>query len=150
MARLTDPVEMAELVSYITDIMCGIRFTPSDPLARGESLCGRMVMVSLQGGRPIDIVLSCDAQGSHALTAAMFRCPAEEVTAARVDDAIRELLNIVAGRVAQTLDGEETVGQPRSTTLAELADLGGPDPSEGVLLRSQGQVDIRLWLFERA
>src|ERR1051325_8724129 len=98
MARLTDPREMAQLVSYVTDIMCGVTFVPSDPLARGESLCGRMVMVSLQGEPPIDIVLSCDAQGSSALTAAMCRCTPAEVTTAKTDDAIRELLNVVAGR----------------------------------------------------
>src|SRR5438876_6603706 len=136
MARLTDPLEMAKLVSDVTDVMCGVTFTPSDRLARGESLSGRMVILSLQGERPIEIVLSCDAQGGRALTAAMWHCPPEEVTPARVDDAIRELLNLVAGKVTRALDVKHTLTVPRNTTLAELAGIGGLDMNEAVLLRS--------------
>jgi hypothetical protein len=143
--RLTDIDEIAKLVSGVTETMCGARFAAWDPLARGESLSGRMVLMSLVGPRPIRIALACDAQGSRALAAAMFQCAPAEVTPARIDDAIRELLNVVAGQVQRSVGINQPLGMPRPTTLAEL---GGPGIQDAVLLRSHGEVDIRLWIFE--
>jgi len=143
--RLTDVDEIAVLVSNVTEAMCGAKFAPWDPLARGESLSGRMVLMPLIGPRPIRIALACDGRGSRALAAAMFHCAPAEITPGRIDDAIRELLNVVAGQVQRKLRIDQALGMPRSTTLAEL---GGPGIQDAVLLRSQGDVDIRLWIFE--
>jgi hypothetical protein len=75
----------------------------------------------------------------------MFHCPPADITPAQIDDAIRELLNVVAGQVQRKLRIDQALGMPRPTTLAEL---GGPGIEDAVLLRSQGDVDIRLWIFE--
>lgn len=143
--RLTDVDEIAKVVSAVTEVMCGASFAPWDPLARGESLSGRMVLMPMLGPRPIRIALACDARGSRALASAMFHCAPTEVTPAQIDDAIRELLNVVAGQVQRTLRIDQALGLPRPTTLAEL---GGPGIQDAVLLRSRGDVDIRLWIFE--
>jgi hypothetical protein len=143
--RLTDVEEIAGVVSAVTEVMCGATFAPWDPLARGESLSGRMVLLPMLGPRPIRIALACDARGSRALAAAMFHCAPTEVSQAQIDDAIRELLNVVAGQVQRKLRIDQALGMPRPTTLAEL---GGPGIQDSVLLRSHGDVDIRLWIFE--
>lgn len=149
MARLTDVEEIASLVSIATEAMCGAKFAPWDPLARGESLSGRMVLMAMEGPRPIRIALACDARGARALAASMFQCTPDETTPARIDDAIRELLNVVAGQVQRKLKIDQRLGIPRPTTMAELAEEGGPGINDAVLLRSHGNVDLRLWIFEK-
>jgi hypothetical protein len=143
--RLIDAEEIAGVVSAVTEALCGATFEPWDPLARGESLSGRMILLPLIGPRPLRIALAFDARGRNALAAAMFKCAAVDITPALADDAIRELLNIVAGQVQRTLGINQPLGIPRPTTLAEL---GGPGAQDAVLLRSQGNADLRLWIFE--
>lgn len=148
--RLTDVEEIAGLVSIATEAMCGAKFAPWDPLARGESLSGRMVVMAMAGARPIRIALACDSRGSRALAAAMFRCAPADATPEQIDDAIRELLNVVAGQVQRKLKIDQSLGMPQPTTMAALAEEGGPGIRDAVLLRSQGNVDLRLWIFEKA
>ena len=145
MVRLTDVHEIAGLVSSVTEVMCGASFSPWDPLARGESLSGRMVLLPLIGPRAIRIALACDGRGGRALAVAMLHRQASEMTSRQIDDAIGEMLNAVAGQVQRLLSIDQPLGLPRPTTLAEL---GGPGTQDAVLLRSHGEVDLRLWIFE--
>ena len=149
MPRLTDVDEIAKLVSDVTEVMCGTTFAPLDPLARGESLSHRMVLLTLEGPRRIQIALACDSSGSRALAAAMYRCPLAAVTPAQIDDAIGELLNVVGGQIQRTLKIDQPLGTPRPTTLAELSQAGGVGIQDAILLRSQGNVDIRMWIYEQ-
>jgi len=138
------------MVSSVTRTMCGTTFEPADPSTRGESLCGQMVLLPLGGVRQVSILLACDVTGGRTLAAAMFGMPPGEITQDLADDAVRELLNMVAGQVSRALSLDSALGLPRATTLAELAQQGGIGIEEGVLLRSTGNVDLRLWIFERA
>lgn len=151
MARvgLTDVDEIAAMVSAVTQVLCGARFAPWDPMARGESLSGRMVLLPMEGPRRIRIALACDARGSRALASAMFGCRPCDVVPRQIDDAIQELLNVVAGQVQRKLKIEQPLGMPRRTNLAELSEAAGVGIEDAVLLRSQGDVDIRLWIFEQ-
>lgn len=150
MPHLTDVDEIALLVSAVTEVMCGATFAPWDPMARGESLSGRMVVLPMEGPRRIHIALACDSRGSRALASSMFGCPPAEVTPRQIDDAIRELLNVVAGQVQRKLKIDQPLGTPRPTNLAEMSEAAGVGIGDAVLLRSQGNVDIRLWIFEQA
>jgi hypothetical protein len=147
-SQLANPPGLAALVSSVTEPMCGARFVVDDPLARGESLCDQMFMISLKGDRDIAVVLSCDAQGSRALGAAFLRCTEETLTPGMSEEVISELLNMVAGRISESMSFSHTVGLPRRTNLGEIA----ADPhfalDEAVSLRSEGRAALRLWILE--
>ena len=143
--RLTDVEEIADVVSRVTETFCGATFESWDPLARGESLSGRILVMALEGPRPIRIALACDSRGGRLLAAAVFRIAHEAVTPQKIDDAITQLLSVVADQVQQVLGVHQPLGTPRPTTLAELGAAGTDD---AVLLRSHGDVDLRLWILE--
>jgi hypothetical protein len=138
------------MVSSVTGTMCGTIFEPADSSTRGESICGQMVLLPIEGVRHVSVLLACDVAGGRTLAAAMFGMERAEVTPDLADDAMRELLNMVAGQVTRALRLDAALGLPCVTTLAELAKQGGIGIEDGVLLRSTGKVDLRLWIFERA
>jgi hypothetical protein len=149
LASLPDAPTLAALVSGVTRTMCGTNFVPAgDPLARGESLCGTMFLLPLAGERKISIVLACDERAGRALSRALLHIGPDEVTRELIDEAIRELLNMIAGKVTAALRIDQALGLPRRTTLAEICS-GGLAMDDTVLLSSQGQINLRLWVFEQ-
>lgn len=66
-----------------------------------------------------------------------------------IDDAIAELLNMVAGQIQAELEIDQRLGLPRRTTLAELSKEGGVDFNDSILLTSEGLGDLKVWVFER-
>lgn len=148
-SKLPGPEDLAVLVSNVTSTMCGTTFVPDDPLARGESLCGQMVMIPLIGEGKITVVVSSDARGSRSLGAAFLGCARQLLTQQMIDDTIAELLNMVAGQISAALGYTHSLGLPRRTNLAEIAAGDGSGFDDAVLLRSEGQVDLRLWILQR-
>jgi hypothetical protein len=149
--HLPDARTLAALVSKVTDTMCGTSFVPAgDPLARGESLCGTMVLLPLLGERNISIVLACDARAGRALACSLLGSAANQITPDLVDEAVRELLNMIAGQVTAAMHIDQVLGLPRRTTLAEITLEGGLGMDDTVLLSSHGRIDLRLWIFERS
>jgi hypothetical protein len=148
MSTLPEPAVLARLISNVTSSMCGTTFTPGDPLARGESLCGQMALLQLNGSRTFTVVVSSDSRGSRALGSAFFGVPDAELTQEMVDDAISELLNMVAGQISSSLHLDLALGLPHRTTLAEIIASGGDGVADAALFRSEGKVDLWLWVFE--
>jgi len=148
MSKLPDAEKLAALVSHVTSTMCGVSFVPGDPLARGESLYLQMVMIPLRGDPDVTVVLSSDTQGSRALGAAFFSVADDKLTQQMIDDAIAELLNMVAGQISMALQSNHTLGLPRRTRLAEIARAGMATANGAILLRSEGAVDLGLWILE--
>jgi len=150
MSSLPDPSTLARLVSNVTETMCHASFVPAGDSERGESVCGRMALLPIRGSRDISIVLSCDQSGARALAAGLFGCPLDEVSPEMTDDAVAELLNMVGGQITSAMSLDQALGLPRRTSLAELAEGQGVGINDSVLLRSEGSVDLKLWIFERA
>ncbi len=146
---LPDAVTLARLVSNVTETVAGTRFVPGDDLARGQSICGRMVLLPIQGPRDISVVLSCDSAGGRALGAALRDCPVDQLTRGMIDDAIAELLNMVAGQIQTELEIDQPLGLPRPTTLAEMSQGGGVGFDDSILLTNDTLGDLKLWVFER-
>ncbi|HET6150881.1 MAG TPA: chemotaxis protein CheX [Polyangia bacterium] len=148
MSTLPEPEVLARLISNVTAPMCGTTFAPGDPLARGESLCGQMAMIPLKGERNFTVVVSSDTRGSRALGSALFGCADAALTQEMIDDAIAELLNMVAGQISSSLRLNLALGLPHRTTLAEIIASGGDGIADAALFRSQGTIDLWLWVFE--
>lgn len=149
MADVLNAENLATLVSSVTETMCATKFSPWDSMARGESLAGKMVLLPLEGPRKINIVLAYDGRGGRALASKLFAMPPDNLSQDLVDDAVHELLNMVAGQVTRCLKIDQRLGLARTTTMAEIAAEGGPETGDSVLLRSEGNADLRLWIFER-
>lgn len=150
MLALPDAAKLANLVSSVTDVICGATFAPANDEERGNSICGRMVMLPIPGPRDIRIVLSCDANDSRTLAAAMRGgAPVEMLTREMIDDAIAEFLNMIAGRIQAELSIEQQLGLPRPTTLGELATEGGVGFEDSILLNSRNLGDLKVWIFEK-
>jgi hypothetical protein len=145
---LPDALTLARLVSNVTEIACGATFAPADSAARGQSICSRMVLIPIRGERDISVVLSCDGAGGQALGAALRACPSNQLTPSMIDDAIAELLNMVAGQIQTALDIDQPLGLPRPTSLAEMSQRAGVRFEDAILLTSKGLSDLNLWIFE--
>jgi hypothetical protein len=143
-----DAFALARLVSNVTEIVSGTKFVPMDDSARGQSICGRMVMLPIPGARDINVVLSCDTAGGQALAAALG-CRDTPPSKESVNDAIAELLNMVAGQIQSALEIDQQLGLPKPTTLGELSEGGGVAFEDSILLTSDNLGDLKLWVFER-
>jgi Chemotaxis phosphatase CheX len=150
MSKLPSSQELAVLVSNVTGTMFGTTFVSGEGEGevRGESLCQQMVMMRLPADREITVALSSDEAGGRYLSAAFFGCPPEKVTRQMIDDVIAELLNMIAGQISTALDLEHLIGLPSRTTLADLFQTCGLGAQDPILLRSQADVDLGLWIFE--
>ena len=147
---LPDASTLARLISNVTGGAAGTTFVPAkDDQARGLSICGRMVLLPIPGPRDISVVLSCDVAGGRALGAAIWNRPADQLTREMIDDAIAELLNMVAGQIQAELEIDQRLGLPRRTSLAELSQGGGVSFNDSILLTSESFGDLKLWVFER-
>jgi hypothetical protein len=150
LSKLPDSQVLARLVSNVTQTMCGTSFAPDDPLARGDSLHGRMVLIPIVGEPRISVVLSCDGPSCRALARALFQCEDKDLSTEMADDALRELLNMIAGQVTAAMQLDRSLGLPRATDMMEIIEAGGLKTDDAVLLRSRGAIDLRLWVFEHA
>lgn len=146
---LPDAVKLASLVSNVTEPVTGTRFSPAVNETRGQSICGRMVMLPIKGARDISVVLSCDIAASRALAAALRGCRDNELTSEMIDDGIAELLNMVAGQIQGELEIDQPLGLPRITSFSELAAGGEVSFDDSILLSSDSLGDLKLWVFER-
>jgi CheY-specific phosphatase CheX len=148
MSKLPDCQTLAALVSNVTRTMCGVSFVPGDAMERGESICRQMVMIPLRGDPNVVVVVASDARGSRALGAAFFGKQPAEVTQPMVDDAIAELLNMVAAQISTALGSTHQLGLPTRTTLPEIAAGGGLRLDDAALMHSEGAIDLGLWILE--
>ncbi len=121
MSKLPDCQTLAGLVSNVTRTMCDVTFVPGDAMERGESIYLQMVMIPLRGDPNVIVVVASDTRGSRALGAAFFGKKPTEVTQQMVDDAIAELLNMVAAQISNALGSKHQLGLPSRTTLPEIA-----------------------------
>jgi CheY-specific phosphatase CheX len=107
-----------------------------------------MVMIPLRGDPNVVVVVASDARGSRALGAAFFGKRPAEVTQPMVDDAIAELLNMVAAQISTALGSTHQLGLPTRTTLPEIAAGGGLRLDDAALMHSEGAIDLGLWILE--
>jgi len=148
MSKLPDAETLAKLVSNVTQTMCATSFVPGDPLARGESLYLQMAMIQLTGDPDVTIVLSSDALGSRALGSAFYGMANVKLTQQMIDDAITELLNMVAGQICTAMGSTHTLGLPKRVQLTDLVRAGVSMTNDAALLRSEGAIDLGLWILE--
>ena len=139
---------LAKLVSRVTSTMCGITFEPSTEHNPSPDLCFRVATLPIRGKRPLRVSLCSTEPAGKALGAALFQCTASALDQTMVDDALRELLNMAAGQIKGAMALDEALGLPRIVSLEELAAGADGGRPPGLVLRSQGALDVVIWVTQ--
>ena len=106
MSNLPDPYTLANLVSNVTQTMCGFSFGVADPSLRGRVNCFRMAVLEVTGGRPWRVALFSDQGGCTALGAALCQVEPDMLEEGMIEDSLCELLNMAAGQIKGLLSAD--------------------------------------------
>ena len=145
-----DPQTLATLVSNVTQTMCGFSFSPTSGDPPPPEVCWRLVSLSIGGARPLRVVLSSSQRGCIALGSALFAVPPAELDAEMIDDSLRELLNMAAGQIKGALAIDQALGLPKVLTEPDLSVRAADALKQGVLLRSEDDLGLLIWISEDA
>ena len=128
--KLPSPESLAALVTGVTETMLGIRFDLLPESREAPTEGWRAAVIPIQGDRKLAVAVAADLSSARDLTAAIFYCEPNEVEAEMIDDALRELSNIVGGQVKVSMNVEVPVAEFDQVNFASnLATLLGIDPS---------------------
>ena len=154
MRPLPSPEELAQLVSYVFEIMLTM---PCELVGRrsprgGETLRDRLktlvwrtAVLPIGGTRPLTVSLSSDEKGCLALGAALFACEKVAVDQEMIDDTLRELVNMIGGQVRTAIAKDHALGLAR---IDNAFDFGAPGETEATPLSEC--VVLRAGSFELA
>jgi hypothetical protein len=142
---MPDAGTLAQLVSNVTQTMCGISFSAAAGEAPSPELCWRVATLPIRGERPLRVALSSSRRGCAALGAALFSCEADTLDDGMIEDSLRELLNMAAGQIKGALALDQALGLPEIMA-------GGAESAhalqKGVVLRSQDDLGLLISISE--
>jgi hypothetical protein len=143
---IMDAVVLAEVVSSVTQTMCGVSFGVAQ---RTQPMPDRwrLAVLPILGHRRLIVSLFSDRASCCTLSAGMFKLPANEIDESLIEDALRELLNISAGQIKNALVPDQTLGLPRIVPAQEIeAHLA--HITKGVLLKAESSVNLYISVLE--
>ena len=135
-----DPSALAQMVTEVTEAMFGASFALVDDALVDDALVDdalvddalvstargaaewRTVGIDMTGDKRLVVALSTDKDSAIELGAAMFSCPPAQVDGAMVDDALGEIVNILAGQMKVTLGSAYVLGLPQVLARAPHAE----------------------------
>jgi hypothetical protein len=147
-AAIPDAGTLARLVSNVTETMCGISFSAAAGEPPSTELCWRVATLPIKGERPLRVVLSSSRRGCTALGAALFSCEPDTLDDAMIEDSLRELLNMAAGQIKGALALDQALGLPEIIAGPDGASRCQPALERGVVLRSQDDLGLLIWVSE--
>lgn len=132
-------VELATIVSFVTETMLGIRFLPAGPDHHlPTNVFWKNASLATDGSSPLVVAVSADQHSCRALSASMFSCRAAEVDESMIDDSLCELVNMTAGRIKTAMGVDQSLTPPRIRTAREFLADATPGPWDRHLLRADG------------
>ena len=117
-----------ELVSQVTqEIWSAMLAADSEsPLLPGDLGSNEVVaQIHISGEWNGTVCLHCSSLAARHATSAMFGLPDEELTAADVQDAVGELVNVVGGNIKGLVDGPSELSLPVVTIEGPATQLLG-------------------------
>ena len=145
---IPDAGTLAQLVSNVTQTMCGISFSAAAGEAPSNDLCWRVATLPIKGERPLRVVLSSSRRGCTALGAALFGLEPETLDVSMLEDSLRELLNMAAGQIKGALALDQALGLPEIVAGGEGTSNCQRALQKGVVLRSQDDLGLLIWISE--
>jgi hypothetical protein len=145
---IPDAGTLAQLVSNVTQTMCGISFSAAAGEAPTTDLFWRVATLPIHGERPLRVVLSSSRRGCTALGAALFSLDPASLDDEMIEDSLRELLNMAAGQIKGALALDQALGLPEIVKREDGAANCERALQKGVVLRSQDDLDLLIWIAE--
>jgi hypothetical protein len=138
---LVSPERLVAAVNDVATTMLGLSFVrePSNDVAAG--LDHRVAVLPIPGPRPVTLALATDAAGCGSIGARLFGCDARDLDDGMIDDALREIANMAAGRLRSMLSLDQALGLPSIVRLADVERAGNSAPWTAIVLRAG---DVRL------
>jgi hypothetical protein len=125
--KIPTPEVIARLVGGITTTMFGMSFkletAPDRALPWRTVPPWGAVCVAIAGREPITVALASNPIGAAALAAAMFSCDPKDIDKELLDDALRELGNVVAGGIKTAMGVDQALGIPKTILTASFPEL---------------------------
>ena len=142
--KLPSPESLAALVSGVTETMLGIRFDLLPQSREAPTDGWRAAVIPIEGDRKLAVAVAADLSSARDLTSAIFYCEPNEVEVEMIDDALRELSNIVAGQVKVTMNVDDALGLPK---IIEPGNNSWQPPSRWQAATLQrGGIETRVWV----
>lgn len=108
---------LVALVSDVTAAICGIKFSLSTPSAAESWIAASL---AIKGGSSVTVSLSSDERSSRAIAAGMLQMSPADLDKPLIEDTLREILNMVAGKVKHALSLDQALGLPIMVAPSEL------------------------------
>lgn len=130
MLAIPSPHDLALLVSGVTETMFGFSFALEAPPSEDiDPESWRTASVEI-GKKICSVAIASDTTTSKQLGSFMFGLEPNDVDQGMAEDALREMANIVAGRVKGSLGVDAALGLP---ILRDKADVAGVSWREATL-----------------
>jgi hypothetical protein len=144
---LPDATTLAQLVTSVTETMCGITFVPAES-NNPSPHCYRMALLPITGQRRLEVALYSDQASCEALSSSLFSLAKEDIDTSMIEDSLRELLNMAAGQIKQAVAPDHTLGLPKVIGEQDLGENHRRARDTGVLLKTVGPVQLFIWITE--
>jgi chemotaxis protein CheX len=119
--------DIERVVGFVWETLAGcevVRLTGDVPAFRSETRLASAV--TLEGEATGKFTLACSLTLARRAAAHMFGEPVHEIELERVQDAVAELTNVVAGNLKSLVPGETKLGIP----VSRLLEPGDPFPRQ--------------------
>lgn len=148
MKSLPDATTLAQLVTSVTETMCGITFVPAESNTPSPD-CYRMALLPITGVRQLEVTLFSDRTSCESLGSSLFSVAREDIDTSMIEDSLRELLNMAAGQIKQAVAPDHTLGLPKLIAEDDLGENHRRARDAGVLLKTVGPVQLFIWITEQ-
>ena len=119
MASPLQPAALRSLVSKVMQASCGLSFNPAGDEAISAKPW-RTAALPIKGGTPMTVAIGADETACFAMASGLLQMAPNELDPGMVEDSLREILNMVAGRVLHGLSNSGLRAQ------IGLPDIGAP------------------------
>lgn len=157
MSNLPTTEKLADLVSDVTNSMFGKSFGLAHDVAEpaiveDSSPAWRTMFLPLKGSQELLVAIASDEPSGKELCGAMFGCSLDEADGSMVDDALGELVNILAGQLKTCMGIDHKLGLPSTLQTApawvhrHFAEKGQSANWRTAWLRDKTGSEVKIWV----
>ena len=108
--KATETLEMARLVSQVTEPMLGIKVEEAAEPYNSVTQEWRTASMPIDGPCPLTVAVAADQDCCRTLDANMFSTPESDVDQGMIEDALSEIVNMTAGLLKSAMSIDQALG----------------------------------------
>lgn len=108
--KATETLEMARLVSQVTEPMLGIKVEEAADPYNSVTQEWRTASMPIDGPCPLTVAVAADQDCCRTLGANMFSTPESDVDQGMIEDALCEIVNMTAGLLKSAMSIDQALG----------------------------------------